>query len=99
VLFRYKSEVIVVEVKSRLSNDADLERGLYQCVKYRALLRAEQQAVGAIPNGWAILVTERPLPAALFELAVLFDVPRVVMKALPNSRRHAYERHAAQDIA
>jgi hypothetical protein len=80
VLFRCKSEVIAVEVKSDISNEADLQRGIYQCVKYRALVRAEQQAIGQIPNGWAVLATARPLPELLCRLAVLFDVPYVVVK-------------------
>ena len=50
VLFQCTSDVIAVEVKSHISNEADLQRGIYQCVKYRALVRAEQQAVD-LPYG------------------------------------------------
>lgn len=52
-----------IEVKSIRSNDADLERGLYQAVKYRAVIEAQYQTLGAQASVVAILVTERaPLP-------------------------------------
>ncbi len=79
VLFRPKGELIAVEVKSSISNDADLQRGIYQCVKYRAILRAEQQAQRKLPNGWALLATTRPLPTALASLARMFNVDVVVL--------------------
>jgi hypothetical protein len=77
VVFRTAGRMVAIEVKSRISNNADLERGIYQCVKYRALLRAEQRAMERIPNGAAVLVTERPLPETLHDLAELLQV-RVV---------------------
>jgi hypothetical protein len=40
VLVEGKGLRMALEVKSRDSNDADLARGLYQCVKYSAVLRA-----------------------------------------------------------
>ena len=39
-LFQSARDRIAVEVKSHLSNEADLMRGIFQCVKYRAILRA-----------------------------------------------------------
>ena len=39
VFFVTGKEWVAVEVKSRLSDEADLTRGLYQCVKYAAVLR------------------------------------------------------------
>jgi hypothetical protein len=38
VLFRTSKEWVAVEVKSRRSSEDDVRRGLYQCVKYAALL-------------------------------------------------------------
>ena len=32
----------IIEVKSRISNEEDLKRGVYQCIKYRALGEAEE---------------------------------------------------------
>lgn len=77
VMFKHVDGCVAVEVKSIKSNDADLERGIYQCVKYQSLLRAELKAAGEIPNGHAILVTERQLPEPLVQLADLLGV-RVV---------------------
>ena len=74
VVFEHKDGCLAVEVKSRCSNAADLERGIYQCVKYEALLRAELKSQGRIPNGRSLLVTERPLPQRLRELADLLGV-------------------------
>lgn len=45
VLFKSPKQWIAVEVKSRVSDklEKDYERGIYQCVKYRALLEAMQK--------------------------------------------------------
>ncbi len=40
VLFQNSKCRIAVEVKSHISNEADLQRGIFQCVKYRAILKA-----------------------------------------------------------
>ncbi len=74
VLFAHGGSRIAVEVKARNANDADLNRGLYQCVKYRALVRAQQMEAGEIPDGAAVLVTERQLPADLRDKAKLFGI-------------------------
>ena len=81
VMFENKEGCLAVEVKSEISNDADLERGIYQCVKYQALLRAELKANGLIPNGIAVLVTVRQLPLQLQELADLLSVK--IIKVAP----------------
>ncbi|QNH62208.1 hypothetical protein [Hymenobacter sediminicola] len=46
VVFEDKSLRIGVEVKSSLSNEADILRGLFQCVKYKHLIEAEQVVEG-----------------------------------------------------
>ena len=51
VLFRSARSCIAVEVKSRISNEADLKRGLFQCVKYRAILRACRSLEGGELRG------------------------------------------------
>ena len=58
---------------------SDLERGIYQCVKYRALLRAELKASGKIPNGSSLLITETRLSYTLQELADLLGVRVIVV--------------------
>ena len=40
VLFKNSEYRIAVEVKSHISNETDLKRGIFQCVKYRAILKA-----------------------------------------------------------
>lgn len=72
VLFSDGSNYCVVEVKSCRSNDDDLRRGVYQCVKYRAVKEAEHA-----PNKIsvrALLVAERKLNAELMSRASLLDV-------------------------
>jgi hypothetical protein len=79
ILFTKKDFILSIEVKSRLSNDADLQRGIFQCIKYRAVIRAEQKARQKVPNAMAILVTERSLPEPLKELADLLDISFIVI--------------------
>ena len=49
---------IAVEVKSVVSPDDDILRGLYQCVKYKAILDAENKAHGNVSNTRSLLVIE-----------------------------------------
>lgn len=42
VLFSSQGRLVAVEVKSKISNKVDLVRGLFQCVKYRAVMEAER---------------------------------------------------------
>ncbi len=46
VLFEKPSLTLAVEVKSIHSLEDDITRGLYQCIKYRALLEAQQKVEG-----------------------------------------------------
>lgn len=54
---------LAVEVKTSRCSEDELQRGVYQAVKYRAILRAEQKAIRHVPNGEAILVCTR-VPSA-----------------------------------
>ena len=65
VLFRDQNRRIAVEVKSRISDKNDLRRGLFQCVKYRALLRACRSLEGETYEADAILAIEGSLPKEL----------------------------------
>ena len=69
-----------VEVKSARSNDVDLERGLYQAVKYRAVIEAQYRVLGATATVIAVLVTERPLPEELRTAARGLDVKVAVLQ-------------------
>jgi hypothetical protein len=72
---------ICVEVKSRLSPAGDLLRGIFQCVKYRAVLGAHntyqmtRDGAFAASKVSAILVTEKPLPSALEALCKQLAIP------------------------
>lgn len=74
VVFETENGYLGVEVKSIISNDPDLNRGIFQAVKYQALLRSEQKAVLSPPTARAVLVTERSLPAALQNLADVLGI-------------------------
>ena len=60
---------VAIEVKSVDSDEVDLRRGVFQCVKYRAVMKAMD--VRSEPKVTAILVTQEPLPGDLAELARL----------------------------
>ena len=47
---------IAVEIKPATSPDSDILRGLFQCVKYKAILDAEAAIIGEKPNAEVILV-------------------------------------------
>ena len=74
VVFETQNGYLGVEVKSVISNDADLNRGLFQAVKYQALLRSEQKAVLSPPTARAVLVTERILSTTLQNLADILGI-------------------------
>ena len=68
----------LIEVKSVRSTEPDFLRGVYQCIKYRAVFRAERVLTPNLRIK-AILVTENePLPKILY-LAKQHDVKLVVV--------------------
>ncbi|MBY6066219.1 hypothetical protein KUW17_05660 [Leisingera aquaemixtae] len=78
VLFTRGEEFAVVEVKSCLSSNDDLRRGIYQCIKYREVVRATRLPVEVAVR--AILLTERELPSELAARAKLLGVRSKVYK-------------------
>ena len=81
VLFRSSWEWIAVEIKSEISTPGDLERGLFQCVKYAALLEAtlhveQQSGVSAR----VVLVVANPLPDELIPLKNTLGVEVVTVR-------------------
>ena len=62
VVYRTAGEVVAIEVKSRDSNWADLQRGIYQSVKYRAVVEAQEKEEKSGCRVRTLLVTETPLP-------------------------------------
>lgn len=72
VLFTDGASFVAVEVKSILSTDDDLRRGVYQCVKYRAVVEAQERPVAVSVR--TMLLTERELPDDLKTRARELDV-------------------------
>lgn len=72
VMFSDGGSFRMVEVKSCKSNDEDLRRGIYQCVKYREVKKAEHLPYEI--DVQSILVTERELSPELKERARLLGV-------------------------
>lgn len=60
---------LAVEVKASNAPDSELYRGVFQCVKYRATLRAMQLADGDYPNAQSVLLTTRFIPEEVKRLA------------------------------
>ena len=66
VVYHLKDRTVVLEVKSRISNDIDLRRGVFQCIKYRAVKAAmDLRGEDAVQ---AVLVTETDPPGDITAL-------------------------------
>lgn len=80
VMFSWRDELIAVEVKSSISNMSDINRGLYQCVKYQAVLEAMLGVQGKPKNVRTVLILESSFPKELIStknmlgIEVLSDV-------------------------
>jgi len=72
VMFMSQNKFRAVEVKSIRSNNDDLKRGIYQCVKYREVKAAEIAPYTSDVE--AILVVERELPSELKERAAMLGI-------------------------
>ena len=69
VCFTGTDMILAVEVKAANAPESEVRRGIFQCVKYRAVLRATQFAKGEHPTAQAVLLVERRLPDELARLA------------------------------
>src|SRR5215210_932705 len=65
VLFRDGGHWIAVEVKSAISGTLDIFRGMFQCVKYQAVVEAYQATQNLPQSARTILVLEGAFPAEL----------------------------------
>jgi hypothetical protein len=74
VLFQNGDAWLAVEVKGRHSPEADVARGIFQCIKYQAIVEAYQTSKELPPDARAILVLEASLPVRLVPLKDLLDV-------------------------
>jgi len=80
VHFKNSTMRLAVEVKAKNAPDSELARGVFQCVKYQATMRAEQLINSNIPNAKALLVTERTLPKEIKSAAKRLGVKWRVIK-------------------
>jgi hypothetical protein len=85
VLFKYDQEWVGVEVKSINSDESDVLRGIFQCIKYRALIEAEQKFRRQIVSCRVLLVLGGKLPDILQDLAELLEVDVRENVKVPNS--------------
>ena len=85
VFFSHGKEHIGIEVKSDISDSADIARGLYQCVKYQAVLEARQVANGQPQNVRTILVLGGELPLELLSLKNILGIE--VFEKIQSSRQ------------
>ena len=65
VAFELNEQIVGVEVKSLRSGTDDLERGIFQCIKYKAVLEAENNIEGTNKTSNCILVLEGSLTKSL----------------------------------
>jgi hypothetical protein len=68
IVFKGKDEIIGVEVKSIISDDNDIIRGMFQCIKYQVLLEAEQKIQGNQVNIRIVLAIAGVLNKDLTEI-------------------------------
>lgn len=74
VSFNDKSVWVAAEVKSAISDEADIIRGLFQCIKYRAVMKAVLVSEARPQNARAILVLESTFPKTLVSLRNILGV-------------------------
>lgn len=80
VVFKTPNGFLGVEVKSVISNEADINRGIFQAIKYQSLLRAEQKADLNPPTARAVLVTEQEVSIPLQNLADILGIEVYVVE-------------------
>jgi hypothetical protein len=83
VLFNIGNKLIGVEVKSKKSDENDILRGLFQCVKYKAVLRAEQIVSNNIESD-CLLVIEGRLNEKQRNIAFLLNVEVIEFRKRSN---------------
>lgn len=74
VSFKQKKSWVAAEVKSKISDQADIVRGIFQCVKYQAVLDAVLLSESKPQNANTVLVLESELPEHLRPLCNLLGV-------------------------
>ena len=70
----FKRAAVGVEVKTSHAGFDEIHRGIFQCVKYKAVLRAQQIHGRRIPTADCLLALGGALPEELQEIVTLFRV-------------------------
>lgn len=65
---------VAAEVKSSISPQCDIERGIYQCVKYKAVMDAVAISEGKSQNTRVVLLLEGKFPDALMPLKNMLGI-------------------------
>ena len=79
VVYYSKGNALAIEVKSIDSNQDDLKRGVYQCVKYENVLRAQYDAKNKQRVVSSLLVTQNELDDRLRSLAKKLNIKHKVV--------------------
>ena len=74
VVFISEDLIVAIEVKSIRSGTDDIERGLFQCVKYKAVLEAENKVNYRKKDVNCILVLQESLPTKLIRVRDLLGI-------------------------
>lgn len=76
VFFEPPDEWVCAEIKGSQSGEGDILRGLFQCVKYKAVLEAQRHYVktAKLPNVRVVLVLAGKLPCGLERIALLLGL-------------------------
>ncbi|WP_162596112.1 hypothetical protein [Methylobacterium sp. 17Sr1-1] len=94
VIFHNRQRICAVEVKPKNAPAQDLIRGLFQCVKYRAVLEAHASFAGLGEGVAVCLVLGGGLPKNLVPLRNSLDVKVIenIFDLIPRKTRHLYLR-------
>jgi hypothetical protein len=84
VIFAADGNQIGIEVKAHDASESEIERGLYQCIKYSAVLQAMQKAAQATPAAEVWLALGGSLPKRLIALRNTLGV--VVLEKVAHGR-------------
>ena len=74
VVFEDGRSIVAVEVKSERSGNDDIERGLYQCIKYAEILKAEDRVEKKHRNITCVLVLADSFPFKLKKVRNILGV-------------------------
>ncbi len=74
VSFTHGRKWVAVEVKSHISSYLDIQRGLFQCVKYSAVMKAQTRALGTNFNVRAVLLLGGVFPKGLQPLRNMLGI-------------------------